>query len=55
MNTALLYIPLSIGAIATCCCVYLLRRILNILRQMNYGEPTQEELDNIDFSKIKLK
>ena len=35
--------------------VYLLRRILNILRQMNNGEPSAEELRNIDFSQIKPK
>jgi hypothetical protein len=35
--------------------VVILKRILNILRKMNYGEPTQEELNNIEFSKFRIK
>ena len=54
-NTIFLYIPLAIGACGICYCAFLLRRILNILRQMNYGEPSQEDLQNIEFSKFKLK
>lgn len=46
-----------LGAIfgALCVVAYLLKRILNILRQMNQGEPSREDLNNIAFSKMKFK
>ena len=54
-NITLFYllIGLIVGFLSSI--VVLLKRILNILRKMNYGEPTQEELDNIEFSKFRIK
>ena len=48
-----LLIGLIIGFLSSI--VVILKRILNILRKMNYGEPTQEELDNIEYSKFRIK
>ena len=51
----LLYILLGGILGASCGCLYLLKRILNILRVWNNGEPTQADLNDIEFSKMKMK
>ena len=51
----MLYILLGSILCVALCCVYLLKRILNILCQMNNGEPSAEDLRNIEFSKIRPK
>ena len=51
----LLYFVSASILIALIVCAYLLKRILNILRQWNNGEPTQDDLNAIEFSRMKLK
>lgn len=55
MNINLFYALLGaiLGALITIAAM--LRRILNILRQINSGEPSREDLNNITFSRMKLK
>ena len=36
-------------------CSFTLKRILNILKQMNGGEPTAREIKQIDAQNIKFK
>lgn len=36
-------------------CSFTLKRILNILKQMNGGEPTAKEIKQIDMQNIKFK
>lgn len=51
------YIYFLLGGVicAVCLCAYYLRRILNILRQMNNGEPSGEDLRGMEYSKFRRK
>ena len=51
----LLYIILGGTFGAVCACVYLLKKILNILTMWNHGEPSKEEMRDMELSRIKMK
>jgi hypothetical protein len=51
----LLYFILGGTFGAVCACVYLLKKILNILTMWNHGEPSKEDMRDMELSKIKMK
>ena len=51
----LLYFILGGTFGAVCACVYLLKKILNILTIWNNGEPSKEDMNSLSFSKMKMK
>lgn len=50
-----LYFISAVILIALVVCAYYLKRILNILKLWNNGEPSQDDMNAIEFSKMKPK
>lgn len=51
----IMYFFVGVILIAVCACCFLLKRILNILTLWNNGEPSQDDMNAIVFSKMKPK